>query len=112
MKTQTNIWKHWSIYQCPIWDPKSMKIGLLGRSFGLRHDFDGGVNGLKNQVFEFFLFPPIFGTQWSRKPVKTAQHIKLPSVDTYSIIFGNLEQFLALKMAIYNHFNGLKNQNF
>ena len=33
-------------------------------------------------------------------------------MDIFSTIFGNLEQILGLKMALSNHWNGLKNQDF
>ena len=112
-KTSTNIWKHIGISQNTFQDTKSTKIGLLDQILALLERTQARKYGLKNWKINFFQLSFTFLV--SNGPVHLWKWIsasKYLTGGTNNTIFGHLEQFLALKMAISHSENWLKNWNF
>ena len=112
-KTSTNIWKHVGISQNTFQDTKSTKIGLLDKILALLKLTQARKCCLKYRYF--FIFSNFFHIFVSNGPVHLWKLISAPKYLTWgtnNTIFGHLEQFLALKMAISHSENWLKNRNF
>ena len=110
-KTSTNIWKHFGISQNTFQDTKITKIGLLDQILALLKCTQVRNCCMKNSYF--FIFSNFFNFLVSNGTVHLWKLISAPKYlagATSSTIFGYLEQFLALKMAISHSENWLKNR--
>ena len=110
-KTSTNIWKHFGISQNTFQDTKITKIGLLDKILALLKCTQVRNCCMKN--WYFFIFSNFFDFLVSNGTVHLWKLISAPKYlagATSSTIFGHLEQFLALKMAISHSENWLKNR--
>ena len=103
-KTSTNIRKHVGISQNTFQDTKITKIGLLDQILALLQRTQARKCCLKNRYF--FIFSQFF---LSNGPVHLPVHLYTTPA-TCSTIFDHLEKFLAMKMAISNSENWLKNK--
>ena len=112
-KTSTNIWKHVGISQNTFQDTKFTKFGLLDLILALLKRTQARKCCLKNRYF--FIFSNFFHIFVSNGPVHLWKWISAPKYltgGTNNTIFGHLEQFLALNMAVSNWENGGKTSFF
>ena len=112
-KASTNIWKHVGISQNTFQDTKIIKIGLLDLILGLLKRTQACKCRLKNRYF--FIFSNCFHILVSNGPVHLWKWMSAPKYltgGTNNTIFGHLEQFLAMKMAISHSENWQKKAKF
>ena len=113
LKTSSNIWKHVGISQNTFQDTKKIKIGLLDLILALFKRTQACKCCLKNRYF--FIFSNCFHILVSNRPVHLWKWMSAPKYltgGTNNTIFGHLEQFLAMKMAISHSETWLKKWNF
>ena len=113
LKTSSNIWKHVGISQNTFQDTKIIKIGLLDPILALLKRTQACKCCLKNRYF--FIFSNFFHIFVSNGPVHLWKWISAPKYltgGTNNTIFGHLEQFLAMKMAISHSENWQKKSKF
>ena len=80
-KTQTNIGKQLCISEYPTHDPKEHQNRAHGSNLSTLKWPRTLWKWLDKSIFAFFQFFPLFGNQWTWKPLKTTWQIRTTSCD-------------------------------